>query len=432
MIWFLYNLLFSVGFVLMLPHFLLRMIRRGGYLRDFKQRFALYPPDSIKAMRDSRHVWVHAVSVGEYNVARRYMDALRKERPEIRFVLTTTTSTGYALAESRKDLRDQLFYFPTDFPAIAGRALDRIAPQCIILTEKELWPNLIRLAHARGIPVVIINGQISEASFTGYSRLKPFTKRIFGMIDLILAQTEPAKQAYLALGARADRVLVRGTAKYDLQLPEAALTSSAAAVLHAAGMGDGRPLLVGGSTWPGEERALCRVLKTLRASGVDAGLVLVPRHAERAAEVLADIAAEGLTCLQRSTFDGRAPESARDVLLVDTTGELAAFYVPATVVYVGKSLFNHGGQNMLEPALMGKPVVVGPFTENFADVVRILKDAGGLQQVDDESGLSQVLVTLMQDRGACAQLAGNAQKALQARQGVVARSIQDILPLLSP
>ncbi|MDE0838579.1 MAG: 3-deoxy-D-manno-octulosonic acid transferase [Kiritimatiellae bacterium] len=430
MFWLLYNALFAVGFVLMLPHFLYRMARRGGYRRDFQQRFAIYSDEQIAQMQASKHIWVHAVSVGEYNVARRYMEALRERCAGFAFVLTTTTSTGYALARTRADARDQCFYFPVDFPFVVRRALDRIQPACIVLTEKELWPNLIRLAHKRGIPIMIINGQISEASFKGYRRLKPFSRRVFGYIDLILAQSDAARDAYIALGADPARVHVRGTAKYDIQMPSADIASSALDVLARAGMGDGRLLLVGGSTWPGEEAALCRSLKRLRAAGVDAGLVLVPRHAERADAVVADVEAEGLRVLRRSKIDAANVVTNPDVLLVDTTGELPAFYASATLVYIGKTLFNHGAQNMLEPALMGKPVIVGPNTENFDDVVRILLDGEGLCQVQDEAGLHDAVQALMQSESQRTTLAQKAGEVLRPRQGVVDRSVDDMLPLI--
>lgn len=430
MIWFLYNILFTFGFVLMLPNFLRRMCKRGGYRDGFKQRFAIYPPESLKAMSETRHVWVHAVSVGECNVAQRYMAILREQRPDLRFVFTTTTSTGYTLAKARRDARDQVFYFPVDFPWVTRRALKRIQPACIILTEGELWPNLIRLAHARDIPIAIINGRISDGSFRGYSKLKPFVRRTLACVNTILAQTEQDQERYVALGADPTQVRVRGTAKFDMQSPVPEKMDAAASILEQLGMPEGRPLIVGGSTWPGEEAALCRVLQRVRDSGIDAGLVLVPRHAERAREVVADIEAEGMSCCCRSRLAAEGVPSAPDVFVVDTTGELSAFYAKATLVYVGKSLFNHGGQNMLEPSLMGKPVIVGPNTENFTDAVRILLEADGIRQVHDEAALVDAVLTLLRTPEAGLTLAQNAQQALRARQGVVQRSVEDLLPLL--
>lgn len=218
MFWFLYNLLFATGYTLLMPKFLWRMRRRGGYRRGFGQRFGFYAssPPPRDADATGGRVWVHAVSVGEVHVALRFMGACRAVRPDLVFCLTTTTSTGHAIAESHLDPRDELLYFPLDFPGCVRRALDRIRPTAIALTECELWPNLLRLATARGIPVALINGRISDASFRGYRTVRPVCARVLPLAAGFFVQDEADAERLRALGATAGSVRVMGSVKYDL------------------------------------------------------------------------------------------------------------------------------------------------------------------------------------------------------------------------
>ena len=354
MLWFLYNVLFAVGYVLMLPHFLLRMWRRGGYRRGFLQRFGIYSEDVLRQLKTRNRIWIHAVSVGEIHVALRFADELRTLDPETSFVVTTTTSTGHAVAEKKMREEDVLLYFPSDFPAIMNRVLNVLKPKAVILTESELWPNLIRLAKKRNIPVILINGRISESSYKGYKLLKVFFSRIVRQIDLFLVQTAFEEECLTWLGVDKTRIKVLGTAKYDVVRIDPAGGGKARQILELAGIALDDLIVTGGSTWPGEERILLDVFKRLKPSFPRLRLVLVPRHAERRAEVEAEIRRSGLNYARRSDLaNAHLPGSSVDVLLVDSTGELMWFYGCASVVFVGKSLTSHGGQNIIEPAFLG-------------------------------------------------------------------------------
>ncbi len=426
MFWFLYNVLFVTGFTLLVPVFLRRMLRRGGYRRDFGHRFGRYPAEVLRRLEGRRTIWIHAVSVGECNVALRYLAEIRRRDPEVVFVLTTTTSTGYRLAGERMDPRDAVFYVPVDLPLFVNRALDAFKPGLFILTEKEIWPNMIRLAHRRGIPVVIVNALLSESSLRGYRRMAPVTRRIMGCMSAVLAQTDEAGKAFAGLGVAPDRVHVCGTAKYDFDESLPASAAKVHAVLEALGFTGAGPLLVGGSTWAGEEAALLRIFGELKRVSPGARLVLVPRHAERADAVEAEIAATGLGYVRRSRMhDAQAPANV-EVLLADTTGELPGYYADASMVFVGKSLTAHGAQNMLEPAVSGIPVLVGPHCENFAEVVRQMLAEDALVQVADEASLLAAVLELAQDPQKAAGLGARARGFVQSRQGVVRRSV-DIL-----
>lgn len=429
MIWWLYNLVFPIAYALLLPHFFLRMWRRGGYRRDFCQRFARYRREAA-ALLDApgRPVWIQAVSVGELAVAFSLMDELRRIDPAVRFVLTCNTSTGHALALQRLAPPDATLYFPMDVPGVMRRALDRIRPSAIVLVENEIWPNWIRCAGKRGIPAIMVNGRISAHSHKGYRKLRCFTRDLLPRIRWFCMQTDGDRDRLLDLGAPADRMEITGSAKYDISPTPPEARDRARAVLDRAGVGRGRRILVGGSTWDGEEAALLDFYARNRAAHPDWFLVLVPRHAERRAAVLEAIAARKLTVLQRSQFPDGAPAPAEipDVLLVDTTGELRGFYAAADVVFVGKSLTQTGGQNPIEPARDGRPVVVGPHMENFPGISDDFARAGAWVQVKDAQELEAVLARLLSDPAECARLGSAAAALVDARAGATRRMAERI------
>lgn len=431
MFWVAYNVLFAIGFVLMLPRFLYRMWRRGGYRRHFAQRFACYAPDERARLAGLRPVWVHAVSVGEIFVAIRLVNALRKADPELTFVITTTTSTGHKVAREKMDPRDCLLYFPLDFPPISRRALRHIDPRALILTESELWPNIIRLAHARGVPVILNNGRISTSSFAGYRKVRVFFRRVLADMNLLLVQSQEDKDRLEVIGADPDTIRVMGSTKYDIDVGDTVLALPD--LLARAGIGPTDPVLLGGSTWPGEEAALVRIASELRDRHPDLKLILVPRHVERRAQIEAELTAAGVDFVRRSDLDeDRSSETRRaDVLLVDTTGELQALYACATVIFVGKSLTSQGGQNMIEPAAHGKCVIVGPHTENFPVVVSELLEAKGLIRVQDEESLKATVDEMLSDPDAREGYARRAEALVDAKRGASERSARLILECLS-
>ena len=400
MIWWIYNLVFPLAFAVLLPHFILRMLRRGGYGRDFSQRFGRYgAAEAALLAAPGRPIWIQAVSVGELAVAFSFMEELRRRDPAVRFVLTTNTSTGHLLALKKIIPPDVTLYFPMDVPWVMPWVLRRIRPAAVVLVENEMWPNLIRYARKQGIPALMINGRISEHSFRGYRKIRFITRRLLPQIHWFCVQSAVDRERLLALGAPADRVEITGSAKYDIgPTPPTALVR-AQAVLAKIGVKPGDPVLLGGSTWAGEEEVLLDIAQAARVAHPDLMLVLVPRHAERREEVLDEIRKRGLSCIQRSQFpDEAAPLTTRpDVLLVDTTGELRGFYAAADVVFVGKSLTQTGGQNPIEPAKDGKPIVVGPHMENFPVIAQDFLGAGAYAQAQDAADLKAIVLRLLGD-----------------------------------
>lgn len=418
MIWIIYNLVFPVAFLFLLPKFISRMIRRGGYKKHFEQRFGIYGSGTVSRLAEGRRIWIHAVSVGELFVALRFIEEYRKKNPAALFVVSTNTSTGHALAEQKLDPRDVLIYFPVDLPWVMHRVYRQINPLKLILVECEFWPNLVRQAHRRGIPVALINGRISDSSYKGYMKLRPFTRRLLELINPVCVQGTQDAERIIAMGARPETVKTLGTAKYDLPPPAADADTKARAILRKLTVPDNVLILLGGSTWPGEEEALCKIYKNLRAQHPELFLVLVPRHAERREEVVKTITGLDLTCSLRTQEPAPA-----DVLVVDTTGELMSFYAASDVVFVGKSLCEHGGQNPIEPALFGKPIVVGPNMENFPSVMDDFLSAKALRQVADFQTLEKTIAELLADSKVRKQLGEAARKVVESRRGVIEKMV---------
>jgi len=432
MLWAVYNTLFAIGYFLMLPRFVLRMWKRGGYRKGFLQRLGVVGPEVVSRLRDGERVWIHAVSVGEVFVASKFIEALKKSEPAMRFVLSTTTSTGHSMAERTLDAGDVLLYFPCDFPIVVKRMLDLVRPRALILTECELWPNIIRQARSRGIPVILINGRISDSSHRGYRKIRLFLRPVLEAMNLCLVQTEEDLERLVTLGARRDSVRALGSAKYDVAEPGDSSARAAEGVLRSLGIGSDSLVLVGGSTWPGEEKVLLDILVELKRSFEKLRLVLVPRHAERRAEVASQIAECGLKYALRSRADAwSSGNEAPDVVLIDTTGELPGFYACATIVFVGKSLTRHGGQNVIEAALLGKPVLVGPNMENFPVVVEDFLSSDAILRVSDAAELGQRIRALLADKVARDAYGRRAADVVREHQGVVESSTRLILDSLA-
>ncbi len=424
MLWIVYNLFFPVVFLFMLPKFLSRMLRRGGYGQHFEQRVGHFGHGTKARLRAHRRIWVHAVSVGEIYVALRFIKAYREKHPDTFFALSTTTSTAHAIGRKEIDPRDVLFYFPVDLPVIINKVLGIINPLRIVLVEGEFWPNLIRLADNRDIPVSLINGRMSENSYKGYRKLKPLTADVLRRIDPICVQGELDARRMLGIGAPVEQVHVMGTVKFDVAERDAEGEEAAQHILRSIGVPEDAVVLLGGSTWPGEEAVLCDLYTKLRMQHDNLFLVIVPRHVERADEVVHCFEERTLSYLRRSRLQGSAAPERPDVLFIDTTGELRNFYAAADIIFVGKSLCEHGGQNPIEPAMSGRAVVVGPNMENFPAVMPVFLEQNALVQVADTPALEQALVSLLADPSCRMALGERARQVAEANRGVIQKTVQ--------
>lgn len=428
MLWIIYNLLFPIVFLFMLPKFLSRMMRRGGYFQHFEQRIGHFGTQTKAKLREQRRIWVHAVSVGEIYVALRFIKAYRAEYPDTFFALSTTTSTGHAIAQKEIDPRDVLFYFPVDLPVIIKKVLRIIDPLRLILVEGEFWPNLIRLADQQGVRVSLINGRMSERSYKGYRKLKSLTADVLRRIDPICVQGDVDAGRLIGIGAPAVHVHVLGTVKFDVAERNVEGEKTAQEIMHSVGISEDAIVLLGGSTWPGEEAVLCDLYKKLKVKIPSLFLVLVPRHVERAEEVIQGLEERNLSFLRRSQLDGSPAEHTPDVLFVDTTGELRSFYSVADIIFVGKSLLEHGGQNPIEPAMCGKAIVVGPNMENFPAVMPVFLANEALIQVADATALESAMTHLASDESTRAALGERAAQVVESNRGMIQKTVQLLGP----
>ncbi len=419
----LYTLLLSAGFVVAIPWFLWKGRTTGKYLRNFRERMGRLPV--YLNVDGDRSLWIHAVSVGEVLAARPLVPLLRERFPRHRIFLSTTTITGNAVA--RKSVRglDGLLYAPFDFPWAVRRVFDVLNPSLLVLVETELWPNLIHEAHRRGIRVAVVNGRISPRSCKRYLRLGAFLRRVLAEIDLFLMQGEAHAGRIRAMGAPAERVQVTGNLKFDAVLPER-LPERLARLLST---GPPRPLWVAGSTVGGEEKLVLAAFHGVRERIPQARLLLAPRHPERFDEVAPLVEAAGFRCLRRSTLDP-ASWSDGEVLLLDTLGELSQVYGLASVVFVGGSLVPSGGHNILEPAVAGKPVIVGPHMENFQEIADQFRAERALVEVASAEELGREVTALLLDERRRLGLGERARDLVGRNRGAVARSTDALCSLL--
>lgn len=427
MIRFLYNLLWPIGLVIFLPGYLRKMFRRGGYRRKFGQRFGIHSRDVRERFRTRPTIWLHAVSVGEVAIALKLARAILAIAPTERFSLTTTTTTGFALAEKNALPEIEVLYSPLDFWPIMHRAFSVIRPSRIVLIEAEVWPNLMALAQAKRIPVALVNARLSPRSERRFKTFRCFVAPLFRQLNLICVPDKADAERWTAIGADATRIRYTGSIKFDPEeiapVNVADRPGSLSTLLNRP-----RPVLFGGSTHRGEEEILGRVFVQLRREFPELLLFLAPRHVERAREVTKQLEKLSLGVVLGSQFDGKAAVDC-DALVLDRTGELLKWYAIATVVFVGKSLSAVGGQNPVEPIQAGKPVVFGPHMENFVMLAHELLAAHGAIEVSDEITLTAAIRNLLSDAAARERLVQNAQRVIDSHRGATMRTAQLVLEL---
>ena len=423
---FIYNLFFPLVFVALLPGFLLRMLRRGGYREKFRQRFGRYSPEERARLARGEWIWLHSISVGETLLALKLARQIREREPGKCIALSVTTSTGFAVAQPHANDWLEIIYNPLDAPWIVRAALDAVRPVRLIFIE-AIWPNLLAAAQRRGLPVTFLP-RLSPRSAARFRRARFFTGPIFRLLDALAAAEPEDREAWQALGVDPARLHVTGNAKFDAAAPTGGRTAEFRALLRDLGVPDDAPILLGGSTFPGEERILADALRELRTRWPALFLILVPRHVERAAAILAELEPTGLRLAVRSRLSTRnqKPETS-DALLVDTTGELRDWYALATVVFMGKSLTATGGQNPVEPVLAGRPVIFGPHMENFAPIVARWLAGDAAVQVRDAAELRAQLATLFADAPRRAQLAERARAIAAIHSGATERAVGVLL-----
>lgn len=417
MIW-LYRFLFLPLLLVLTPYYLWRMRRRGGYADHFSDRFGAtesLPPKKAGV----RRVWLQAVSVGEMLAIAPLLAAFKHEG-NTEVYLTTTTSTGFKLAKEKyQAMTIGIGYFPLDFWGFSARAWRRIQPDLCILMEGERWPEHVHQAKTRRVPVICVNARLSDRSFRRSTQFRALLTPLADGITQVLCSSKRDEQRFKVLGYPAERLQTTGNLKLDVEIPLLDPVGKAQ-LRRELGLGDGQVLL-GSSTWPGEEEALLESLQAARDQGLQVSLLLVPRHAERREELRGLLEKSGFTFHFRT--EGNAA-GAVDVAVGDTTGELRKFTQLADLIFVGKSLAPHdGGQTPVEAAVLEKALLHGPHMTNFREIIRTLTDAGAVRKVETPVELRRAVVELLSDGPARARLVAGARRWHEANRGATARTL---------
>ena len=426
---FIVDVVYLFAGLLFSPIVLYRRLRHNRYRQGWAQRFG----NVSRKFPEKRCLWLHAVSVGEVNAAKTLVTEFEKRFPDFEIVISTTTDTGFARAGSLFGERWTVFYFPFDFSWVMRKAFRRIDPALCLLMELEAWPNLIDVAHRRSVPVVVVNGRISDRSFVQYRRFGWLVRRFFGKIDLVLAQTQEYADRFRALGCPAERVVVTSSLKYDTaQVTDR--VDGADVLADQLNLANAR-LWVAGGTGDDEEKIVLDVYQWLKEdpSFADLRLAVVPRKPERFDEVAQLIEQRGLPLVRYSRIKGTPGRGVNDndaVILGDTMGDLRKFYCLATVVFVGRTLVPMGGSDMMEAAALGKCTIFGPHTFNFRQTVAaLLADQGAIEVVDADD-LRVVLTRCLAEPAYAEAIAQRGRQVIQKNQGATARTLDHITRLL--
>ena len=408
--------LYSLALYLLLPvtvyHLIWRGFRQAAYFQRWNERYGVYDPGLQPC-----GLWVHAVSVGEVNAAAPLVEALRRERPDLRLLVTTITPTGSARVRALWGDRVEHVYLPYDLPGAVGRFLRHFRPRLALVMETELWPNLLFGCAEHGVPAYIVNARLSHRSLRGYQLLRPLLGRALRTLRAVLAQSPADGRRFVQLGATRAQVAVTGNLKYDIAVGEGWPTFAAAFRAHA---GE-RPAWIAASTHPDEEAAVIAIHRRLRARWPELLLLWAPRHPERFKPVEREAVEAGWRVATRQLTQW--PDRDDAVFVVDTLGELALFYGCAQVAFVGGSLQPIGGHNLLEPAAVGTAVVAGPHLHNFADIAKQLQAAGALRVGADVDAVGAAIEALLADPAARAAMAGAARALVEQGRGALARTL---------
>jgi len=426
----LYTLAIIILAVVLSPWFLYQAVRYRKYIGSLAQRMG-YLPVSFN-LDGEPSIWIHAVSVGEVLTARSLIADLRGRYPELRLFLSTTTLTGQQVARTKLRGVDAVFFFPFDLPPFVARTLRLVRPRLFIMMETEIWPNLLRACRRQGVKTMLVNGRISQRSYPRYRLARGLFRRVLADVDRFCMQSEDSARRIVEIGAEQARVTVTGSLKFEsLESPAEAAGRGAGRVLRYFRMPPSRLVFVAASTLRGEERPVLDAFAALRRVHPNALLIIAPRKTERFGDAEALARAEGYRVMRRTELAVDA-EPRADVVVLDTIGELAHVVQVGTMVFVGGSLVDHGGHNILEPAVHGRPIVFGPHMQNFAEIAAIFLQSQAAIQVGSAAELAAAVVRLAGDPVERARLGAAARALVEANRGAQPKTLEAIATLLPP
>jgi 3-deoxy-D-manno-octulosonic-acid transferase len=427
----LYSVLIVAFFAVMSPILIYQAVRYRKYIGSLPQRLG-YLPVSFNLDAD-QSIWIHAVSVGEVLTARALLPALRERYPKLRLFLSTTTMTGQQIARNNLQYVDEVFYFPFDLGFIVNRTLALVRPRLFIMMETEIWPNQLRACDRAGVKTMLVNGRISSRSYPRYRLARPFFRRVLRHVDRFCMQSDESARRVVDIGADRERVMVTGSLKFDsLEIPGSSPADRGSnRVLRYFRIPPDRPVVIAASTLKGEEEAVLDAFQRIRATMTGALLIIAPRKPQRFGDVERLARRAGWNVARRSELRVDA-EPRHDVIVLDTIGELAQLYQVATAVFVGGSLVDTGGHNILEPAVFGKPIIFGPYMHNFAEIAQTFLENGAAIQVRTARELEPALLALLGDPVRRARLGAAARALVEANRGARSKTLAAIAQLLPP
>lgn len=426
----LYNLILLISGLFLVPYYLLLGVRYGKSRRGIRERLGYYTSEQLKFLQGRPTIWIHAVSVGETRAAIPLISALRRQYPQHLVLVTNVTETGHAIAQDNPQI-DMSLFFPFDFSWVVRRSLEQIQPQVILVVETEIWPNFTRQARDLGIPLLLVNGRLSDRSFPRYRMARILLRPILECFSFFCMQSQVDAERIIALGAPSARVENTGNLKFDhhlLELSSAEIEQKKSEYR----LPENVAILVAGSTHDGEERQIIEVYQKIAAQLTrPVVLVLIPRHPERRREIQTLLKERAIPYRLRSSLQTRDLRlSPGEVLLADTLGEVLALYSVADLVFVGGSLVPIGGHNLLEAALVSKPVVFGPHVHNFKEISAKLIRAGAGIKVDNTEQLERTFVVMLNDPGRCRAMGEAGRTLIAENSGATERTIHHMARIL--
>src|SRR3989338_6576165 len=436
----LYDILLHLSVLLLIPYFLFKMLFVGKYRKGILERFGFIGKEKIKSISHAKVAWLHAVSVGEAKAAMPLLKGLKKKYPSLKIVFSCVTPTGNAVA-AQEGLAwiDSLIYFPLDFDWVVSRVVKMLRPNVFIVMEKEIWPNVLKILKRNDVPVMVANGSISDRSFRRYTMFGFFFRRIFKNVSYFLCQTKKDSDKAIALGIESSQVMVTWNIKFDIEPPHWNPLGRDV-LLQRLGMTAHDKTFVAGSTHEGEEEIVLGVFERLKQEFPNLKLILAPRHPERFDEVEELIKKRGFSMIRRSTIRSQEPEACPrmhlsrfrsqekdikpEVILLDSMGELCNFYGIATVAFVGGTLVDIGGHNLLEPAFYKKPVIYGQYLKSYAEMADMLETAGGGIRIDNGEEFWEKVRRLLSDEAYRQRVGNAAYSVVEANKGATEKCLK--------
>lgn len=427
----LYDILAVIIVILATPVFIYRTIREDGFGERLRQSLGFLPKDTLSQVAGKGCIWLHAASVGEIVATSPIVKEIRNELPEIPILISAVTDSGYVMAKRIIPDADAIIFFPLDLPWLCRRVVGKVRPRVFLPVETELWPNFLRAVRHHDIPVMMVNGRISDKSVDRYHYLGSVLKKMLGSVHLFCMQSTIDAQYIIRLGADPRRVVVTGNTKYDQTYTDVSVEERQA-LTKELGLDRYSPVIVAGSTHKGEEEYLFAAFKEVRTAFPEAGMIIAPRDILRTSEVQALAGQHGLTAARRTELTGQAEhKSAHDVVILDTIGELGRIYSLGDIIFVGGSLVPHGGHNILEPAAQGKPILVGPHMFNFKDIYALLSGRGACDTIYEPAELGPKILEVLQDSDVKAKMGRQALAIIQENRGAARKSAWHLKELLT-